>query len=118
MQMGFSEAVQSCMSKYAEFNGRASRAEYWLFVLFIAVVTVLLAFVSGALCGLFQLATLLPWVAASSRRLHDTGRSGWWQLIGLLPVIGLIVIIVFLAQPGQDGENAHGPKPVDPAPAA
>lgn len=99
--MTFQESVKVCFTKYADFNGRATRPEYWWFALFIVLVSLALAYVSGTLSALFSLATLLPSIAAAARRLHDTNRSGWWQLISLVPVVGIIVLIVFLAQEGK-----------------
>ena len=99
--MNFQDAIRTCFSKYADFTGRATRPEYWWFVLFVVLVSVGLSLVSPMLSGIFSLATLLPSVAAATRRLHDTKRSGWWQLICFVPVIGLIVILVFLAQEGK-----------------
>lgn len=96
--MNFQESVQVCLKKYADFTGRASRPEYWWFVLFAFGGSFVLSCVSLWLNVIFVLGTLLPQVAAATRRLHDTGRSGWWQLIGLVPVIGWIVMIVLLAQ--------------------
>jgi uncharacterized membrane protein YhaH (DUF805 family) len=100
--MTFQESVKVCFSKYADFGGRATRSEYWWFVLFIVLVGLAASIVSNTLSGLFSLATLLPQIAAATRRLHDTNRSGWWQLIVLVPVIGWIVLIVFLAQEGKE----------------
>ena len=100
--MNFQEAIRICFSKYADFNGRATRPEYWWFVLFVVLVGVGLSLISPMLSGIFSLGTLLPSVAAAPRRLHDTNRSGWWQLICIVPVIGLIVILVFLAQEGKN----------------
>ena len=100
--MNFQEAIRICFSKYADFNGRATRPEYWWFVLFVVLVGVGLSLISPMLSGIFSLGTLLPSVAAAARRLHDTNRSGWWQLICIVPVIGLIVILVFLAQEGKN----------------
>jgi uncharacterized membrane protein YhaH (DUF805 family) len=99
--MTFQESVTVCFRKYADFSGRATRSEYWWFFLFIIVVSLATSYVSSALSGLFSLATLLPSIAAAARRLHDTNRSGWWQLIALIPVVGIIVLIVFLAQEGK-----------------
>ena len=99
--MNFQDAIRTCLSKYADFNGRATRPEYWWFVLFVVLVSAALSLISPILSGIFSLATLLPSVAAATRRLHDTNRSGWWQLICFIPVIGLIVILVFLAQEGK-----------------
>ncbi len=96
--MTFQESVKVCFTKYADFGGRATRPEYWWFFLFIFLVSMALSYVSNTLGLLFSLGTLLPSIAAAARRLHDTNRSGWWQLIVLLPIIGLIVLIVFLAQ--------------------
>jgi len=99
--MTFQESVTVCFRKYTDFSGRATRSEYWWFFLFIIVVSLATSYVSSALSGLFSLATLLPSIAAAARRLHDTNRSGWWQLIVLVPVVGIIVLIVFLAQEGK-----------------
>ena len=111
------------LKKYAVFTGRAQRAEFWYFVLFNLLISVALALVDvaigtyseeagvGLLYGIYALAVLLPGIAVAVRRLHDTGRSGWWYLIGLIPLIGAIVLIVFWVQDSQPGENQHGPNP-------
>jgi uncharacterized membrane protein YhaH (DUF805 family) len=111
------------LKKYAVFTGRAQRAEFWYFVLFNLLISVALALVDiaigtyseeagvGLLYGVYALAVLLPGIAVAVRRLHDTGRSGWWYLIGLIPLIGAIVLIVFWVQDSQPGENQHGPNP-------
>ena len=104
--MTFQESIRTCFTKYVDFNGRASRSEYWWFALFIFVVSVLLRAVSVNLSALFSLAVLLPAIAAAARRLHDTNRSGWWQLIAFIPVIGTIVLIVFLAQESRAVDRA------------
>jgi uncharacterized membrane protein YhaH (DUF805 family) len=109
--MTFAESIQTCFSKYADFNGRARRSEYWWFVLFIILVSLALAMVSDIVSGLFSLGVLLPSIAAAARRLHDTNRSGWWQLIALIPIIGGIVLIVFLAQEGAIEANQYGEMP-------
>jgi uncharacterized membrane protein YhaH (DUF805 family) len=102
--MTFVDAIKTCFSKYADFNGRATRSEYWWFVLFIVLVGAGLSMISEVVGGLFYLATLLPSIAAAARRLHDTNRSGWMQLIVLIPLIGWIIVIVLLAQEGS-GSN-------------
>ena len=106
-----------CLNKYAEFSGRARRAEYWMFTAFnilfgigFQIVDVLLG-TGGILGGLFSLALLLPGLAVFVCRMHDTGRSGWWWLIVFVPIVGVIVAIVFLCQDSQPGENAYGPNP-------
>lgn len=102
--MTFQESIQVCFQKYVDFSGRASRSEYWWFALFVFLGCFVLSLFSYWLQALFALGTLLPQLAAASRRLHDTNRSGWWQLICLVPVIGWIVLIVFLAQEGSKAD--------------
>ncbi len=99
--MTFQDSVKTCLTKYADFSGRAMRSEYWWFFLFTLLASLALSLFSNALSVVFSLATLVPSIAAAARRLHDTNRSGWWQLIVLVPLIGLIVLIVFLAQEGK-----------------
>ncbi|MBL8469782.1 zinc-ribbon domain-containing protein [Methyloversatilis discipulorum] len=108
--MSFGTAISTCLRKYADFDGRATRAEYWWFYLFFLLVAWGAAIIdgSGTLSGLLNLLLLLPSLAAAARRLHDTGRSGWWQLIGFT-IIGLIPLIYWLASRGSDGENEYGP---------
>ncbi|MGI5307937.1 DUF805 domain-containing protein [Rheinheimera sp. WS51] len=101
--------------KFADFTGRARRTEYWMFVLISMIISVVLSVVLGfvgleALSLLYSLAVIIPSISIATRRLHDTGRSGWWQLIALIPIIGFIVLIVFLAQDSHDA-NEYGPNP-------
>ena len=102
--MTFQESIKVCFSKYADFNGTAMRSEYWWFALFCVIAGVALSIISPILQIIFSLGTLLPSLAVGARRLHDTGRSGWWLLIGVVPVIGIIILIVFLAQEGTANE--------------
>jgi len=103
--------------KYAVFDGRSHREEFWTYILwYVLVLLVLVAL--AAMVGLhwvvlilYRLALAFPSIAAIVRRLHDTGRSGWWCLIGLIPIAGTIVLVVYLAQDGQPYTNRYGPNP-------
>jgi uncharacterized membrane protein YhaH (DUF805 family) len=101
--MTFQDSIKVCFAKYADFNGTASRSEYWWFVLFLIVASLVLSAIGPLVSGLFTLGTIVPSIAAATRRLHDTQRSGWWQLIVLVPLLGWIVLIVFLAQESKTG---------------
>jgi uncharacterized membrane protein YhaH (DUF805 family) len=104
-------------NKYATFSGRARRKEYWMFFLINILIAIALAIVEailglpGILGGLYALALLIPGIAVTVRRLHDTGRTGWWILIALVPVIGFIILLVFMVLDSQPGDNAYGPNP-------
>jgi len=111
------------LKKYAVFSGRARRKEYWYFSLFNLLITIVLAVIDGMtgtliaeaniglLGGIYALAILIPLLAVSVRRLHDTDRSGWWLLIALIPLIGVIVILVFMVQDSKPNENQYGSNP-------
>ena len=104
------------LKKYAEFNGRARRKELWFFTLFNIIASVILVVIDSVtgiavLYIVYSLGVLVPSIAVGARRLHDTGRSGWWLLIGLVPVIGSIVLIVFFVLDSDPGDNAYGPNP-------
>lgn len=102
---------------YANFNGRDTRQQYWMFYLFYIIVYIVLSVIDsvvgadGLLGGIFALATLIPSIAIGTRRLHDIGKSGWWQLILLVPLIGAIILIVFFAKQGMIGDNQFGNDP-------
>ncbi len=103
-------------SQYTDFTGRDSREQYWMFILFYMIIyiglTVVDSILTGGLLGmLFSLALLIPSIAIATRRLHDIGKSGWWQLIVLIPIIGFIVLIVWLATPGVKEANQYGESP-------
>jgi uncharacterized membrane protein YhaH (DUF805 family) len=118
--MSFQDAVRSVLTKYADFNGRARRSEYWYFVLFSFLVLVA-AMIVGRAIGLgflyyvAWLGLLLPSLAVGARRLHDTGRPGLWLLIGLVPLVGAIILLVFFVSEGNPGPNQYGPSPKDTA---
>ena len=110
------------LKKYAVFTGRARRAEYWYYALFTVIIALVLyglaALFRGSVGGLFSvlggvygIATLLPGIGVTVRRLHDTGRSGWWILIDFVPFVGWIVLLVFMCMDSQPGENKWGPNP-------
>ena len=111
------------LKKYAVFSGRSRRKEYWYFVLFNIIVSIVLGVIdallgtrgsvmgAGLLSGLYGLAILIPSLAVSVRRLHDIDRSGWWILIALVPLIGTIVLLVFALLEGTPGTNRYGPNP-------
>jgi uncharacterized membrane protein YhaH (DUF805 family) len=122
------------LKQYVDFSGRARRTEYWMFTLFNVIILIVLGIVDralgfgsfsgtsgggsvafsaslGVLGGIYSLAVLLPSLAVAVRRLHDTNRSGWWLLIGLIPIIGGIVLLVFFVLEGTRGPNAHGADP-------
>lgn len=104
------------LKKYAEFNGRARRQEYWMFMLFNILISFAIGFVegffgsAGILSFVYALAVLIPGIAVTVRRLHDTGRSGWWVLISLVPVVG-IVLLVFMCLDSQSDGNQYGANP-------
>jgi len=106
--MTFPESIKTVIAKYATFDGRASKSEFWWWVLFVFLVSLATSMVSNVLSGLFSLAVLLPNLAVGARRLHDTDRSGWLQLLGLIPLIGLIVLIYFCVQDPKE-PNRYGP---------
>ena len=112
------------LKNYVGFSGRSRRSEYWYFTLFYLVIAIVLSVLDGivfggsvdgkgtpVLSGLFMLAMLLPSIAVGIRRLHDTDRSGWWLLMGLVPLVGVIVLIVFFVQDSKPGDNRFGPNP-------
>lgn len=118
--MGFADSVRSGLNQYAGFSGRATRPEYWWFILFVLLVQLVSQTIDAAVFGagedagqplsiVASLALLLPSIAVAVRRLHDIGRTGWWVLIGLVPLIGFLVLLYFYVQPSQEGPNDYGP---------
>ena len=104
--MTFGESISTCFSKYADFYGRAAKPEFWWWMLFIFLASAGTGMISPVLSSLLSLATLLPCLAVTSRRLHDVGRSGWWQLVALVPLIGWIVLIYWCVQDAKE-PNAY-----------
>jgi uncharacterized membrane protein YhaH (DUF805 family) len=111
------------LRKYAVFSGRSRRKEYWFFVLFVVIISIVLNIIDGLigaydrsmgvglLSTIFSLAILIPSIAVSVRRLHDINRTGWWILIALVPLVGWIVLLVFHLQDSTPGTNRYGPNP-------
>src|SRR5262245_44590237 len=115
--MGVGQAIASGFRNYVNFSDRATRLEYWYFVVFLSIVGIVTAVIDIGFLGatdigptnaLFSLATFLPCLAVSIRRLHDIGRTGWWVLLAFLPIIGFIILIVWWCQRGEPGPNAYG----------
>ena len=111
-------------TKYAQFSGRSRRKEFWLFYLMLIIATVVLTGVDiligafdpvsgfGLLSGIFTLAIIVPSLAVSVRRLHDTNRSGWWLLLSVIPLLGTIVLLIFWCMKGTQGQNDYGDDPL------
>ena len=108
MSMGIQQAFVTCLKKYADFSGRATRSEYWWFVLCEVLILGIASLISDTLPGLLALALVLPALAVGARRLHDTGRSGWWLLLMLVPFIGGLFLLYWAVLPSQPSANAFG----------
>ncbi len=115
-------------NKYADFKGRATRAEYWYFVLFYIILSLVAGFLDalinpdnfnagmGIISTIYMFALLVPSIAVAVRRLHDTNKSGWWILIGFIPIIGTIWFIVLMVKDSTSGTNKYGPNPKEKKP--
>jgi len=126
---GMMDYVKTVFSKYADFSGRARRSEYWYYALFNFLVAIALYipiialvvsdselfFLPGILLLLYFLASFIPSLAVVVRRLHDTGRSGWYYFMGMIPLVGGIILIIFLVEDSKPGTNEWGPNPKNPA---
>ena len=107
--MNFTQSVSTCMRKYATFSGRATRSEFWWFYLFIFLVYcgVNIVNATSSLSIIVSLAFLIPTLAAGSRRLHDIGKSGWWQLVCFIPIIGLVLMIIWFASDTKEAGDKY-----------
>jgi uncharacterized membrane protein YhaH (DUF805 family) len=106
--MNFLKSIETCFYKYIEFNGRASRSEFWWFYLFV-IICWIIGFALGPIIEvIIILGLLIPYIAVQARRLHDIGKSGWLQLISLIPLIGAIILIVWSATEGTKKKNKYG----------
>jgi uncharacterized membrane protein YhaH (DUF805 family) len=121
--MSFSEAVKDGFDHYAKFDGRASRSSFWWWILFVIIVSVVANILDSVIGAqifsiIASLGLLLPGLSKAIRRLHDTGRTGWWILIGLIPLIGFIVLLIFYLEKSDPAANEYGAAPDTPvAPA-
>lgn len=112
--MSFFDAIKSGLTQYATFRGRSTRPEFWWFMLFCALAASLSEWLVGeGFSGLVTLALLVPALAVAARRLHDIGRSGWWQLIVWVPVVGILVALYWYVQPSRQFANKYDPVPDD-----
>jgi uncharacterized membrane protein YhaH (DUF805 family) len=117
--MDFVTAVKTCLSKYATFQGRASRSEYWFFTLFIFIISMIASVIAGASLGVLSVLPMVlmiglfvPSIAVSVHRLHDLDKSGWWFLIILIPLIGGLVLLWWSCKRGTEGQNMFGSDPL------
>jgi uncharacterized membrane protein YhaH (DUF805 family) len=115
--MSFGQAISSGFSNYVNFSDRACRSEYWFWILFIIVAEIVTSIIDfaiglGVVTALFGLATVLPNIAVAIRRLHDLDRTGWWIFLGLIPLIGAIILLIWFCTRGTDGPNRFGPDPL------
>jgi len=108
------DAVRACFAKYGDFEGRATRAEYWWFFLAVLLASATASVISIRLYSLVALVTFLPLIAVGARRLHDVNQTGWWQLLALVP-FGVVVVIILLAQRPKAEQPQFWDRPTGPA---
>ena len=107
--MDFGTSLKTCFVKAVDFKGRGVRSEYWYFILFTVVISLGLSLAElDSLATLFSVVLLLPSIAAGVRRLHDCDKSGWWMLLGLIPIVGGIILLIWFVQRGTVGPNRFG----------
>ena len=115
--MGFGQAISAGFSKYVNFRDRACRSEYWYWTLFTIIASIAAGIIDLTLntqfvTALFSLVTIIPTLAIAIRRLHDLDRTGWWILLGFIPLIGWIILLIWYIDKGTDGPNRFGPDPL------
>lgn len=109
--MQFQESIKTCLNKFVDFKGRASRAEFWWFVLFLVLVNFIADAISDKLQGVIAILLLLPYLAVAVRRLHDIDKRWYYILWGLVPLIGFIIMLYFYLQKSNPMSNTFGPTP-------
>jgi uncharacterized membrane protein YhaH (DUF805 family) len=114
--MGFFDAIRICFAKYVDFTGRASRPEFWYFVLFVFIAELSLLVAYRPLGIAFVIAAILPRLAVAIRRLHDIDRSGWWIFIVVIPVVGWIMLLIWYCKKGDEHANRFGDPPLSAPP--
>jgi len=108
----YRQAIVTCFKKFADFKGRARRSEFWYFELFCVLISLIFSiFINEDVATIAMLITLIPNIAVSVRRLHDIDRSGWWMLIALIPIIGILLLLFWATQEGSSASNQYGEPP-------
>lgn len=119
-QASFGEAVRSALvENYCNFRGRSSRSQYWWYILFVSILNNVVSFsdrlvgtdIAVVIMAVVSLALFLPGLGVAVRRLHDIGKSGWWVLLGIIPIIGWIILLVWYCRESEMEENQYGPVP-------
>ncbi len=129
--MNFVDAVKSAFARFADFATRSSRSEFWWFMLFYFLVGLVVSIIgftiessvfgqgmemtSGIIDLLVFLVFIVPTISVTARRLHDIGRSGWWQLMALIPLLGALILLFWVVKRGEDGDNRFGANPLGAA---
>ena len=108
--MNILEATKLYFLRYADFSGRSRRSEYWWSSLSITIIGAIVGAILGDLSFIWSLAILVPSIAISVRRLHDIGKSGWWYLIGFIPLVGFIILLIWYCKDSTE-DNQWGPNP-------
>ena len=111
--MTFVDSIKICFHKYVVFDGRASRSEYWLWTLFALLASIIAGIFGERISTVVSIALFLPSISVAARRLHDIDRSGWWQLIALIPVVGWIIMLYWLVQPSKEPNRYIEPPDID-----
>lgn len=110
-ESNYRQAILTCFKKFADFKGRARRSEFWYFELFCVLISLAFSFISEDAATIAMIVTFIPNIAVSVRRLHDIDRSGWWMLIALVPIVGILLLLFWATQEGNPTTNQYGESP-------